>query len=199
MWWLSKILNYSRHTEQERMQGNLMDDGFEVPTMNILIKDHKSWSPTSNKPVPSRPVVNGRKGLNTHLSEIISEILEPIALEMEGGKVQSTEEALAIVDIFNKEVENGTDISKKCCLNNILQGDDGTTIYNCAPEMCRARQESDQGQTQNFNDNFNSVSDSPLRIQQRQKRKILLLKREMKLMLDVVVGTKILRQRRMMN
>ena len=71
MWWLSKALNYSRHTDQDRMQGNLMDDGFEVPAMNILIKDHKNWSTLSEKPVPSRP---GRTGLNYHLSEIISEI-----------------------------------------------------------------------------------------------------------------------------
>ena len=34
-----------------------------------------------------RPVDSGRAGFNTHLSEILSQILEPVALEMSGAEM----------------------------------------------------------------------------------------------------------------
>ena len=90
VWWLSRALRYSTDTDQKRMTGNIMDHGAEVPEMVLLLKDHKKWSPESGAPVPSRPVVSGNKGLNTHLSELISEILEPVALNMQSVEVSST-------------------------------------------------------------------------------------------------------------
>ena len=148
-----------------------MDDGFEVPTMNVLIKDHKNWSSTSNKPIPSRPLVSGRKGLNTHLSELISEILDPIALHMEGGEVQSTDEALAIIDKFNKEVERGTDLTRKSYLSATTLEENGTLIYNLAPDSCCAQQQKRHSEQswREFN-NFYHVSDSPLTYWKRKKR-----------------------------
>ena len=71
--------------------------------MSLLIKDHKSWSETSGKEVPSRPVVSGNKGVNTHLSELVSEVLEPLILELRGGEVSSTEEALNLIESLNKK------------------------------------------------------------------------------------------------
>ena len=56
------------------MMNNLMDNGMEIPEMKILLKDHKDRSVSSNKCVPSRPVVSGRTGFNTHLSEVLSQI-----------------------------------------------------------------------------------------------------------------------------
>ena len=71
--------------------------------MALLIKDHKDYNPDSNAPIPSRPVVSGNRGVNTHLSELVSEILEPLIPEMGGGEVASTEEALnAIADVNEK-------------------------------------------------------------------------------------------------
>ena len=55
----------------------------------------------SNKPVPTRPVMSGNCTINTHLSEMISEIVEPLALEYDGCEVQSSEEALAVIDQLN--------------------------------------------------------------------------------------------------
>ena len=87
VWWATRILGYSENKDQCRMLKKLIDHGQEVPEMEILLKDHKEWSPDSNKPVPSRPVVSGSRGINTHLSEWVSEFLEPIAVEMNSGEI----------------------------------------------------------------------------------------------------------------
>ena len=90
---------------KKKMLENLLDHGLEVPEMKILIKDHKVWSHQSGKAVPSRPVVNGRGGHNTHLSEVLSQILEPIALDMTGAEICSTEEALASFERINERIQ----------------------------------------------------------------------------------------------
>ena len=87
VWWLSRILGYSKMTDETRMLKNVSDSGFEVPEMAILVKDHKKWNPESGDPIPSRPIVCGNQGLNTHLSELISELTEPIVLEHDGAEV----------------------------------------------------------------------------------------------------------------
>ena len=46
-------------------------------------------------------MVSGNYTINTHLSELLSEAIEPIALEKEGSEIQSSEEALALVDELN--------------------------------------------------------------------------------------------------
>ena len=86
VWWLAQIVGYARDTDQGRMLKNLLNHSLEVPEMSLLIKDHKSWRQDSDDPVPSRPVVSGNRGVNTHLSEILSELLEPLVLEMGGGR-----------------------------------------------------------------------------------------------------------------
>ena len=83
--------------------------------MSILVKDHKDWSFSSGKPVPTRPIVSGNGCLNSHLSELVSEIIEPVVLEKTGAEIQSTEEALAIIDELNEKLTEGY------ALNNILK------------------------------------------------------------------------------
>ena len=110
VWWLSHILGYAKKTDPTRMLRNIQNHYLEVPDMALLVKDHKKWSPTSGEPVPTRPIVSGNRGVNTHLSEIISELLEPLILEMGGGEVASTEEALHAITEVNKHV--GGDMSE---------------------------------------------------------------------------------------
>ena len=100
---------------------NIQNHSWEVPEMALLVKDHKSWSPASDSPVPSRPVVSGNRGINTHLSELISEILEPMVLEMGGGEVTSTEEALHVIDGVNKKMKEGTDWGDMNIMNKLLR------------------------------------------------------------------------------
>ena len=117
VWWLSNILGYADKTDPGRILRNIQNHSLEVPEMALLCKDHKAWDPETGSPVPSRPVVSGNCGVNTHLSEIISEFLEPLILEMGSGEVASTEEALNSIVEVNKLVENGADLTS----NNILQ------------------------------------------------------------------------------
>ena len=110
VWWLTKILKYGQKKDPERLLRNLQNHCLEVPDMALLIKDHKQWHPTSGKPVPSRPVVSGNRGVNSHLSEILSEVLEPLVLEMGGGEISSTEEALHVISSTNEKIENGVSL-----------------------------------------------------------------------------------------
>ena len=120
VWWVSKALRYSENKDSKRMLRNVMNHSLEVPDMALLIKDHKVWQESSNTPVPSRPVVSGNKGVNTHLSEIIAELLEPLVLELGGGEVTSTEEALFLVENLNKKIKNGDNLTDINVLESFL-------------------------------------------------------------------------------
>ena len=124
VWWLCEILGYSKDKDLDRMKENLIDHGLEVPQMRVLIKDHKNWSFESGKNIPTRPVVNGRAGFNTHLSETLSHILEPIALEMTGVEINSTEEALAAFEKVNFNIKTDTKWRERNILNKALKKDD---------------------------------------------------------------------------
>ena len=119
VWWAVEILGVSEKRDKARMMNNLMDNGMEIPEMKILLKDHKDWSVSSNKCVPSRPVVSGRTGFNTHLSEVLSQILEPIALEMEGAEISSTEELLERLEDVNNNILNNPDWKTNNCLQKL--------------------------------------------------------------------------------
>ena len=148
MWWLSAIVGYSKDTDQKRMNRNIQGSTVEVPEMVLLIKDHKPWSPDSGKPVPSRPVVSGSRGINTHLSEWVSEFLEPIASDMNSGEISSTEEALARIDIINSEIKSNIHTPHDDVLHTLMKtnseqiktesnkqpaSDGRHTFYNLAP------------------------------------------------------------------
>ena len=105
--WLQSIMGCGKNWGHEnRMAKNVLDKGEQVCSMVLLIKDHKSWSPDSETSPPSRPVVAGNCGLNSHLSELISHILEPITLEAPGCEIDSTSEMLSKIDKINCELAN---------------------------------------------------------------------------------------------
>ena len=90
MAWFSKIVEYSENINAERMAANLQVSDLDLSKMAILAKDHKRWSFDSGLPVPSRLVVSGRSTIITHLSELISEIIETLALESDGPEILSS-------------------------------------------------------------------------------------------------------------
>ena len=100
---------------------NIQKHNLEVPEMSLLIKDHKVWSEKMTKLVPSRPVVSGNKGANTHLSEIVSEILELVVKDMQSGEVVSTEEALFVFEELNNKIRSGVDITDQSILGVLGQ------------------------------------------------------------------------------
>ena len=117
--WLKACTNIGINWQHDdRMSRNLRDKGEQVCQMTLLLKDHKGWEETSGKPVPSRPVVSGNNGLNCHLSEIVSMIIEPVAYEQSGCEVDSTDDLLAKIDSLNENLPihretNNDDISKE--------------------------------------------------------------------------------------
>ena len=138
MFWIRRIFNYSEKTNPERMQTNLIVSDLDVPEMAILIEDHKSWDPNSKKAVPSQPVLSGNSTVNTHLSEILAEIIEPIALESNGCEINSSEEALHIIDVVNAKVQSGQmESGENYVLDQIDDAIDATTNYDYASRMPR--------------------------------------------------------------
>ena len=107
VWWLSRVLNHSEMTDPKRMDRNTQDHNSEVAEMYILLKDHKKWDSNSKQSVPCRPVVSGNGTYNVHLSELLSELLEPVAKEMCGAEIASTEDALHQITNINDWIEQG--------------------------------------------------------------------------------------------
>ena len=126
MWWLSKMWSYAKHTDPDRMLKNLTVSDIDLPEMSLLTKDHKSWSSESNKPVPTRPVMSGNCAINTHLSELISELVEPMALEFDGSEVQSSEEILARID----QINNCVNINNRPPVDNVLGNFESSSLIS---------------------------------------------------------------------
>ena len=69
--------------------------------MTLLMKDHTNWIFDGKTPPPSRPVVAGNSGLNCHLSELLSSIIEPVAFEESDNEIDSTDDMLARIKSIN--------------------------------------------------------------------------------------------------
>ena len=100
-WWVSHIVGNCKNTNPQRMIKNIQDYSHQIPEMQILVKDHKQWSEDSKKAIPSRPVLSGNNCINMHLSELISELVEPILTTLGGCEIRSTEEALEKITSLN--------------------------------------------------------------------------------------------------
>ena len=83
-----------------RVRETTMNKGDNVAPLYILLKDHK---PVVEDELPkTRPVCSSQKGLNFHLQNILSDVIEPLAEEVEGSiEVGSTEDLLHEVDRLN--------------------------------------------------------------------------------------------------
>ena len=86
------------------MDRNIIETGFQIPELFLLIKDHKFWKEEEGKPLPSRPVLSGNCCPNTHLSELVSELVEPVSTRLQSAEIKSTEEALNKITTLNKRV-----------------------------------------------------------------------------------------------
>ena len=101
--WLHEIFNTGSFWNHEsRIISSSLDEGSQVVTLRLLLKDHKPYDPKTNRVIPSRPVVNGSAGFNCHLSEILSMILGPVSKEAIGSEINSTSDLLSIIDNINK-------------------------------------------------------------------------------------------------
>ena len=94
----------SNWNHKSRMRETLLRKSYQVPPLSLLIKDHKVMN---EEGLPStRPVVSACRGMNVPLSDLLSEILEPLARDlMNSNKVISSEHLLNMIDSLNKEWE----------------------------------------------------------------------------------------------
>ena len=130
VWWISNIMGNAHQTDPDRMHKNVQPSTMEVPNMVLLFKDHKGWTEDTGKAVPSRPVVSGNRGINTHLSELMAEIMEPLSMEGPGVEISSTEEAICKVESVNEKIRNGLDMSEFNILQDIVKNKDDITHIN---------------------------------------------------------------------
>ena len=127
-----KIGSYWKH--EMRIRETMMGEGQAVCPLSLLYKDHKGWSPEMGTIPPTRPVAGGHLGINMHISEIVSDILDPIIGEHVGGReILSTEDMIARIEILN-ELHRGW--SRVSYWRNMVLGEyrscmecDGTDLY----------------------------------------------------------------------
>ena len=92
-----------------RIRESTMGESLSVCPLSLLFKDHKGWTVDSGTVPPTRPVVGGHLGINLHISEIVSDILDPVVATYQGGhEVISTEDMVARAEVLNSENENWT-------------------------------------------------------------------------------------------
>ena len=129
VWWISKALGNASKSDPQRMNRNTQSSSMEVPDMVLLLKDHKKWTVDSKEPVPSRPVVSGNRGINTHLSELLADIMEPLASNNIGVEITSTEELLCKFEENNEKFDAGTGMGEVNILEEIASRKD--TYLQC--------------------------------------------------------------------
>ena len=89
------------HTE--RVRETMLGEGVAVCPVSLLYKDHKGWKNGSSDIPPTRHVAGGHMGMNLHLSEILSNVREPLVGTLsEGTELISGEDMMACVDRMNE-------------------------------------------------------------------------------------------------
>ena len=78
-----------------------------IPPLRLLVKDHKVWDPSKGPP-QTRPVCSSNVGQNVHLSDIVSDVLEPVATARKTMEIISVEDWLSQVDAHNAKVDSTT-------------------------------------------------------------------------------------------
>ena len=105
---LIKIFKIGKNWLQgDRIRETMMGESMETCPVHLLYKDHKGWTPSKGGVPPTRHVAGGNRGVNLYLSEIVSDILEPmVGMVIGGHEVISTEDMIAnVVDMNHTQVD----------------------------------------------------------------------------------------------
>ena len=90
----------------ERVRESMINQSLSLCPMYLLFKDHKGWSCEMGTAPPTRPIASGNAGMNMHLSELISGLVEPVVDQYVGGnEVISTEDFTAGLVELNRTLE----------------------------------------------------------------------------------------------
>ena len=130
VWWAREVFNIGENWgHSDRMSANLMDKGDQTCQMTLLCKDHKNWSFESGKPPPTRPVIAGNAGLNCHLSEIVSSLIDPISYEESSNEIDSTDELLAKIESINNRIPSKDEVPEfELLVNNNVETNEQTNL-----------------------------------------------------------------------
>ena len=98
-----KCLNMGESWEHtDRLRQTQINHSCLVPPLYLLIKDHKRYS--GSGPPPARPVCGAVNGMDVHLSNILSHIIESVADEMKHKtEIISTDDGLSRIDSYNSK------------------------------------------------------------------------------------------------
>ena len=102
---LLKILNIGSKCQHEgRWRESTINQSLESCPLWLLYKCHKGWTWKKGTPPPTRGVMGGNQGMNSHLSEILSWALEPLAdaLLPKSSEVISNEDLKSKLDKANQ-------------------------------------------------------------------------------------------------
>ena len=69
----------------DRVRETMLGEGLSVCPITLLFKDHKGWTNAMESVPPTRHVAGGHVGLNMNLSELVSEVVEPMVNIVGGG------------------------------------------------------------------------------------------------------------------
>ena len=95
-----------------RVRETMMGESLEVCPVHLLYKDHKGWSRDKGGIPPTRHVAGGNRGMNLHMSEMVSDILEPMVGRVTGGReIISTEDGLANMEDISSNLSGWTKYS----------------------------------------------------------------------------------------
>ena len=79
-----KIGAYWKHGD--RVRETMMGNGQALCPLTLLYKDHKGWDASMGTTPPTRPVAGGHLGINMQISEIVSDLLDPVVATYRGGE-----------------------------------------------------------------------------------------------------------------
>ena len=92
-----KIFDIGKSWEHtSRIRETMLGETMATCPLSLLFKDHKGWHKELGTTPPTRPVAGGHLGMNLHLSEVISDLVEPLVDKYMGGReCISTEDMIA--------------------------------------------------------------------------------------------------------
>ena len=122
--------------------------------VRLLFKDHKGWDPSKGGTPPTRHMAGGHVGIGLHISEIVSDLIEPMVGRIKGGKeVISGEDLLGKLDNINVENRGWRPESwwaGKMSANfeacELCVGDSNYVWDEKEPELCTCQKEDNSNQ-----------------------------------------------------
>ena len=134
---LLKIFRVGKDCKHEsRWRESMLSSSLETCPLWLLFKDHKNWTSSKGGSPPTRPVMGGNSGMNSHLSEILSWLLEPLADSMMGksSEVISDEDLKHKIDklnLANKDWKPEAEVEHPIGQSSVM-----TDQLDLAPGLC---------------------------------------------------------------